>query len=400
MNMRTCFEWTDEKAPSQFLIERSKDNHQYLSSVLGKNWLAKTLSFPSHRNHPLTNVLTQFEPSSFLRMNLLAEDLRILEKTDGLEQVLNDLRHSDRCLPSWHVINSAALFARASGQSITRFFEQDEIINPDFEVSTQNGLVAIEAKYFMESESQIEFGRRADPIARQVIDQVLSQPIIHPIVTILIRNPDFIPPIDYLLACVRTALKGFGGAATFLTTPHCNVIIQPCTLPLRAMSTYRCCLVLSLRSANENLRVESRAKHASKQLSDISAKGKPSILCLRIGQKQTLKEIQAILTKRFNKNHLGNISSVMVTEPSCHSHPVHGHFINQVVGLFANHTAQVQLQGDLKMHAHGQINKWDDVIEEVDVVPVYNYGIAEGKGNGQFAISCPDYRHFRTSLVW
>lgn len=399
MSKITCFEWEGDKIRCSITRERSLENFQYLDEMVSKGWIANSLGYDGFKNHPFLRTLSQCEPDSYLRMNLLVEDLRILANCDGLSTVINDLKKKGTSLAALHVIHSAANFARGVNQEVTRFYNQNEETNPDFEVNANGNVLAVEAKRFVESESQLAFADKAKIIVDDIVSNILHPNVINPVVVVILRNPEIMPPHNYLLECVRTAIKGFRGSATLLTDVLCNVIVTPINLPLRSLSDYRSCHVISKRSENECLRVESRAKKASKQLSDIASSGGQGILCLGLNTKQTKHEVEAILTSRFERCHYSNISSVLFAEPAC----IVDTSIRTIVTVakkINNPNAKVTPQPFTIGSLNG-ICDWDKLIEECKVLPVYNYGTAIGKTTGPDAsLPCLDLRTIRADLLW
>ena len=111
--------WWETDLPCQFSRERALENCDYLLEKLPN--IAKALDSPGVQNHPLFQCWRNNGAMSFLEINALAEDLRCIDAVPGINEVIRGLLSSELCKPTWHVIHSAAMFAREKGNRMSRF---------------------------------------------------------------------------------------------------------------------------------------------------------------------------------------------------------------------------------------------------------------------------------------
>lgn len=159
-------------------------------------------------------------------------------------------KRAEECAAAWHVLHSAALFARALNQRVTV---------PDFVVQAAGGeLIYVEAKLLMRSEIEEDFVTYAKQIQSRVfaIFQPLNQ--LNPFVKIIIQDPQVTPAQDEVLD---------------------NILVDSPPLAAMSFAAYRGCTVLAPRAPYENLRVFDRAKKAGKQLKASDEHGIASLFC-------------------------------------------------------------------------------------------------------------------------
>ena len=120
--------------------------------------------------HPLLMEWDTVGGNAFLQLNGLADDIRLLRGKLGLETVLTDIRDERLCLPSWHLLHTAALFERAQARSVVEFLEGGEAERPDAIVEVGGVRMPLEAKLLTRSEDEEHFGR----VARAIEDGVTA----------------------------------------------------------------------------------------------------------------------------------------------------------------------------------------------------------------------------------
>src|SRR5687767_7878416 len=116
--------WWQTDMPCLFSPQRATQNREYLVESIGNRWLNQSISKPGRENNAQLQRWISNGAGSFLELNLLAEDLRVLDSITGIEVVIDDLRDAARCLPAWHVLHSAALFERKIKGTVVTFFSQ------------------------------------------------------------------------------------------------------------------------------------------------------------------------------------------------------------------------------------------------------------------------------------
>ena len=160
--------WWQDDLPCQFSMQRTQENAAYLVSILGESWLRRGLTSPGATNHPLLQRWLTDGAGSFLELNSLAEDLRLIESTSGVEIIIGDLLDAKQCEAAWHVIHSAALFARSDGITVAKFFPKTDRIVPDFLLRIGKKSLAVEAKILTTSEKEDTFVRYASDLCDKI----------------------------------------------------------------------------------------------------------------------------------------------------------------------------------------------------------------------------------------
>jgi hypothetical protein len=78
--------------PYQFSSEQATSNCAFLMGLFGADWVAEASASPVGTSHPLYRLWSHAGPDSFLQLNALAEDLRLLRGIQGFETALKDLK--------------------------------------------------------------------------------------------------------------------------------------------------------------------------------------------------------------------------------------------------------------------------------------------------------------------
>ena len=94
----TWLEWTQSDLPCRFSTGRARDNADYLKGLLS-TFLFGQYKDPQTSTNPLLGMWFTTGANAFLEMNSLAEDLRVIEKKQGMARVLKDLC-DDRPFPA------------------------------------------------------------------------------------------------------------------------------------------------------------------------------------------------------------------------------------------------------------------------------------------------------------
>lgn len=252
---------------------------------------------PGRNNHPLLQRWGNNGAGSFLEVNSLAEDLRLLEGVRGLQAVVSDLRHAQRCQPAWHVIHSAALIARSSTAVIKKFFPQTHETLPDFAIQHEAIEVAVEAKLLLQSDAEIEFGKYASKLQEDLFARVLNENV-NPSVTIILKDPHNVPPSPRLVQSIQEGVAAYRDGTMSLRTPLVNVFLGP---PQSGFEAFSYCDILCPRSPKENLRVAARGKAASKQLRAYTQDGHAGLFMLGLTDRQDPHELRSMFSQRFDR---------------------------------------------------------------------------------------------------
>lgn len=337
---------------------------------------------------------------SFLEMNALAEDLRCIDTVPGINEVIRDLLSSELCKPTWHVIHSAAMFARGKGNRIIKFFPQTSEKFPDFLLEAKGLPVAVEAKLMTKSEKEADFEKWAKGVVKEVFEKILSAEVFHPVVTIVIKSAETFPPQDEINKVVQQGVEGFSGKPLVYRSALFNSFIDPASAPRPGFTGYRYCSVLCPRSLKEDIRVQDRSKRASKQISAIAKGEFPGLLCLGITRVQHPWHIYKLLRNRFSMGQYSSISSAMLLETGTHVvAPMRS--VVDVLSFVKNDKAQRAMPPDVRFGCIGMLGHLDANRPITAEVAAYRYMAGEGRisGEGGAQLFLPDIRMLTPEMM-
>jgi len=203
--------WWQIDLPCLFSQERAAENCKYLIDSIGGRWLSQSTEKPGAKNHPLLDRWLTNGACSFLELNLLAEDLRILDGISGIEIVIEDLRDAALCLPTWHMLHSAALFERKIKGAVRKFFPQVDKVTPDFLLSNNGYEIPVEAKLLTKSESEEVFEGYAENLSAQLQAEAMNEERVYPTVTVICKDVAVLPKNTEVIESVKQHFRDFNG---------------------------------------------------------------------------------------------------------------------------------------------------------------------------------------------
>jgi integrase len=163
--------WWQTDMPCRFSQEESRANLAFLIDVLGEDWIKKAGTI--HSNHPLGTEWATNGAGAFLLLNALAEDIRLIRTVPGFSVVLDDLLDGKQCRAAWHVVRTAAMFARG-GAPVCEFFEQTDVKVPDYVIQSKSEKINVEAKLLLSSDKEEAFTNFASPLLDTIMKQAMS----------------------------------------------------------------------------------------------------------------------------------------------------------------------------------------------------------------------------------
>src|SRR5713101_7126684 len=144
--------WWLEDLPCHFTKAQTAENQALLEGTLDRAWLSSAHHLAAH---PLLSRWGGGGAGSFVELNGLAEDVRLVRAVPGFEAVLHDLKNASTTLSAWHVVHGAALFERHTRGCVMQFFPQEGAESvPDFLLRWQGADIAVEAKLLTQSETE------------------------------------------------------------------------------------------------------------------------------------------------------------------------------------------------------------------------------------------------------
>jgi hypothetical protein len=185
--------WWQDDLPCQFSRERACENCAYLLDAFGESWVDQGMAKAGRGNHPLRRRWSNNGANSFLELNGLAEDLRIIDSVPGIDALVEELKNSEKSEPARHVIRCAALFGRDKNIRILEFPAQKSATIPDFFLGLNGSSLAVEAKLLSESSEEKMFEEYADMLVRQIFTHVVGAIAIYPQISVIIKNSNALP---------------------------------------------------------------------------------------------------------------------------------------------------------------------------------------------------------------
>ena len=200
-------DWTDPQVRTQFSSGQATQNAHYLDMVLGADWISAGVAGSS--DHLLHMDWRAGGLDAFMRLNVLAEDLRALESVPGLIEALHDLRQVAGFEPTRHMLHMAAMMQRG-GARVTQLFPPSNETIPDFEIDVAGTRLTIEAKQLTESGPSRTFRQMAPTLMQDLIATVCVPGQNYPVLTVVIKDSDVMPERTALIAAVTRALDDAG----------------------------------------------------------------------------------------------------------------------------------------------------------------------------------------------
>ncbi|MFT6791758.1 MAG: hypothetical protein ACJA04_000971 [Cellvibrionaceae bacterium] len=302
--------WWQDDFPCEFDKAKTNKNNQYLIKLLGENWLKKRI-LRNHRCHPLLMRWLSNGCYSYLELNALAEDIRLIENKPNFKTILNGLKSKNTCIATWHVIHCAAMFERGEKCVVSRFHAQTSKTSPDFSLNIDGKYYPVECKRLIESDYEVEFNKYAKKLLTSIKSSILTGKLIYPQISIVIKCYESLPEISRVTETIKEGMGKFQGQSIKGAFEQCNIFIDPQNLTKKDFSSHKSVYIFCPRSIKENTRVEGRIKSASKQLkqydSEISG-----LVCIGIGQHQDPYYIGDKLVERFKRGELRSVSGVIL----------------------------------------------------------------------------------------
>jgi hypothetical protein len=320
-------EWWQDDLPCRFSRDDARRNRDFLVDLLGYGWLKRALEPLS--KHPLIALWMTNGVHAFLILNALAEDARLLVAVPGFDEVVRDLRKSELCMSSWHVIRMAAMFERA-GARVSMFYQQNDKKCPDFLIEYLSSRVNVEAKLLADSDVEFAFRKYAEPLVKRVFAEGMAEEVIHPVVSVVVKSPAVLPSQTEVVNATATLLRDSGQPPKRYRSRDFNIFVDQ---PPAGKGLYRNCDILCPRSDKENTRVATRIKNASAQLLSERSAGYPGVFCLGITPNQSAVFLRDLLLRRFNEGEYSGISVAYLIQSGTHLLPPRRTVLDYGVGI-------------------------------------------------------------------
>lgn len=296
---------------------RAAENADYLRNTLGQKWVDKRAAQPDR--HPLSTDWRSGGAEAFLRLNTLAEDLRLLAATPGIETLIRDLKGVSSFKPAVHTVHVAALFARA-GNEVLKFYPPSNESVPDFDIAIEGRRTAVEAKQLTKSGYELAFGRAADGVQEAVLRAVFHGGRL-PEVQVIVKDPERVPRTDEVIAAAREGLATYSpGTVVRVRTELFNLRIFAAQVTRHFIDCFAI-QVLAPAHATEASRIERLVNKANSQLKRNTAGNEPALICIGIGEHQDPHAVAELIRARFAKGDFSSTGGIILHRPARHAGP-------------------------------------------------------------------------------
>jgi len=391
--------WWQNDIPCQFSQKQTEENKQYLIKIFSESWLKKRIHGKKGNGNPLVQRWINNGVNSYLELNSLAEDIRLLGKKPCFETILKDLKSTNTCMATWHVIHSAALFERAEKGVITRFYNQTSSSAPDFSLTIGGSEYPVEAKLLTQSECEIEFEVYSRKLIEQISSLLLVQNLIYPQIMIVIKCFESLPDYNDIINSLKQGLHNYKGKSMKGSFNKYNVFIDSPVVSKKDFTYHKTIYIFSPRSDKENIRMEGRVKDASKQLKkhDSELSG---FVFLGIGEHQDPYYAKNRLLQRFQNRQLKAVSSVVLLRSGTYLQKPKRTIID-LISIISNKNATKKVSTSKLIFR--PIGLCDKLIQDNHItnkVSSYRTMIVEGKiAHTDVSLIMPDIKYLTTEML-
>jgi hypothetical protein len=303
------YEWAQHDLPSFFSPARAKGNAEVLRQALTPRFIDRR-----SRTHPIHKLWDTTGPDSFLQLNSLAEDLRLLMGTQGAQSVIEHLRSMSMEQSARHTIRTAALFERARRGALICFLEAKNDTTPDYVVGVSGLKVPVEAKMVVTSTIDDVF-QRSSQIAIERIRATLSGKPQSYTVVVVVRDATEDFDSQALAAKIGGIPTSAGSFSSSL--PGCKIWAQIQSTP-PGIAEHRSIQIYAPVHDKDHLRLKGPAKKASKQLRSVPGTEQAGILALGLAPQHEPEKVFAILDNEMIAGSYRGIAASLLIKSGTH----------------------------------------------------------------------------------
>jgi hypothetical protein len=385
--------WWQDDLPCLFTRDQAAKNHALLVEILDGSWLSAADHLSPH------SILSRWAnggAGSFLEVNALADDVRLVRNVPGFETVLHDLKTASTTESAWHVVHGAALFERRTPGSVVQFFPQTDVSLPDFLLRLAGADIPVEAKLLTRSQAEQEFNRYGQELTKRIFEAVLVAGTVHPMATLVFKDSANLPPHEDVLLALSRGRQGYRERSIVTRHEEFNIFFEPPPQDLSALSEYRSCHVLCKKSDDEDLRVEDRGKKASSQLRAYEEGSHAGLFLLGVTSLVEPRVVAKLLQQRFDRGFFSGISGAVMVERGSHLGPPVRSVVDLVGSIRNNVSARVALPRDLGIRPLGLSGRF----APIQGIPAYRVAKVEGRPKGEGGVLfMPDVRVLTPELL-
>lgn len=305
--------WDENDPPHMFTSDEARENSEVLLRLLSYEFLSS--SRRTEMRHPIRQNWMRSTAHSFLLLNALADDLRLLMNKPALTAVLRDLRDEHTYESARHTLRVAALFERAVAGSVLRFIDARNDTAPDFVVAPHGKEVPVEAKLLMESEIEKLFNKTARRIEIEINSSLKD---VDDELGIYIVVPDAAkPPLKQELAnALHDLILKPGVTKKF---EHCRMHVE--RLPVASgLVRRRVIYILAPIHEKDYLRIRGPARQASRQLRTAETESDSGILALGL-KGHDPSSVFNLLHRSMQQGKFRGVGLILLTKSGLHFGP-------------------------------------------------------------------------------
>jgi len=390
--------WWQDDLPCEFSKNKTRKNHEYLVKVLGENWLKKRIRRGA-TNNPIIQRWTNNGANAYLELNALAEDIYLIEHKPGFKTILNDLKSTNTCAPTWHVIRCAAMFERGEEGVVSRFHLQTAESSPDFSLNIGSKEYPVEGKLLVESECEIEFAKYSGKLLDSINKLVLEDRLFYPQISIVIKCFEYLPEIQNIVESLKVGLRNYTEQSIKGSFDKFNIFIDPENVIKKNFLDHKSVYIFCPRSIKEVIRTEGRIKSASSQLKKYDRE-MSGFVCIGIGEHQDPYHIRDRLIERFSKSQLKSISGVLMLRAGTYLQKPKRSTLD-LISIISNVNATMRIPTEnLKYCPLGFSGKLIDGARNTNEVSAYRRMVVEGKvANPEAGLYMPDIKCLTNEML-
>lgn len=390
------YEGNKVDAPSVFGPKRTEENLVLLNRLLGSTFLSTVKKLASV--NALAQAWSNTGIGSFLEINWLAEDLRLLEHKAGIGPCIRDLLDSRLCLPTWHMLHTAAIFERARGGAVLEFIDAGHDESPDFVIDLAGKRVAVEAKLLTQSEDEERFeavATRIEVLLEKPVQRIPKQTAM----LLVIKKPVMSDISSEVFSVCEAALRNYSGVSRWARGPLCNVLLEPIA-EVAGIADVRTHYILAPVPESENIRVVKRAKKASSQLRSFPTAEDSGIVAIGLSDNQESNAVFEHITKRIRKGRFSGIAGVLLIKRRTLTAPPRATTID-LLELRKNPRATFPIDADIPMHAFDAAALLSTADSPIGGIRAYRFGSTTGRVTDPASASLflPDIRLLTHSMM-
>lgn len=307
------FEDEESIKKTAFTLDQCRNNARTIEGLLGSDWLKKQLSHSQPSRHPIARNWEQNGVGTVLDFSIFALDLRTLEKCQGFEVLLNDLKNPKKYKASRHEAHVASLFKRGKVNNLT-LSKNIEGKNPDIFFTAKNTDFYVECKTFNESAIHVKFRSMSEGTFKEIMSR-MNEDKRYCAVEITFLEPVCNVETKNLLGITGKLLDEFKGRE--LIHEEENFLIRLSDTPIEARNwDFKDAFFIHMKSPidlSENARIRRTIADARNSL----PRGEKNIICIELpyfSSSYPMEVISTVMDRDFSQGYNEKIGGLLLIQ--------------------------------------------------------------------------------------